>query len=120
MESAGSTVSLERIAELVVEKLTQFGALAHLGSATLDEIEGETIVHLDQITREVISQLLGQQARLIEPPRCCPQCGGAVVPKLAQGRSLQSQRGPVHFKTEVVHCEACRLDFFPSVPHSGM
>jgi hypothetical protein len=33
---------------------------------------------------------------------------------------LQSQRGQVHFQTQVVHCEACRLDFFPSVQNSGM
>jgi uncharacterized protein with PIN domain len=120
MESADQTVSLERIADLVVERLTQSGALAGLESASLDEIEGATIVHLDQITREVITQLLGKQARLIEPPQRCPQCGGEVGPKPAQTRSLQSQRGQVHFQTEVVHCEACRLDFFPSVQNSGM
>ncbi len=120
MESASPTVLLDRIADLVVEKLTQSGALANLGSASLDEIERETIINLDQITREVISQLLGRQARLVEPPTQCPQCGGEVGSKPAQGRSLQSQRGRVHFKTEVVRCEACRLDFFPSVQNSGL
>jgi hypothetical protein len=120
MESADATVSLERIAELVVEKLTRSGALAQLGSATLDEIEGKTIVQLDQITREVISQLLGKQAQLIGAPQRCPRCGGEVGPKPLQKCSLQSQRGPVEFQTEVVHCEACRLDFFPSVPNSGL
>ena len=120
MESAGQTLLLERIAELVVERLTQSGALAQLGSASLDQIEGETIIHLDQITREVISQLLGKQAGLVEPPQCCPQCGGEVGPKPVQTCSLQSQRGRVHFQTKVVHCEACRLDFFPSVQNSGM
>lgn len=115
MEAASQTVLLDQIANLVIEKLTQSGALADLGSASLDEIEKETIVNLDQVTREVISKLLGKQAQLIEPPQQCPQCGREVCPKPTQGRSLQSQRGQVHFQTEVVHCEACRLDFFPSV-----
>jgi hypothetical protein len=33
---------------------------------------------------------------------------------------MQSRRGNVHFKTDVVHCEACRLDFFPSVQNTRL
>jgi hypothetical protein len=120
MEAGSQTVSLDQIADLVIEKLMQSDALADLGSANLEQIENETRVNLDQITREVISKLLGKQAQLVEPPGQCPRCGGEVGPKPVQGRSLQSQRGQVHFQTKVVHCEACRLDFFPSVQNSGL
>ena len=115
MESASQTISLDHIADLVVEKLTQSGTLANLGSASLEAIEEETIINIDQITRDVISKLLGKQAKIIETPTQCPKCGGEVGEKPAEGRSMQGCRGNVHFKTGVVHCEACRLDFFPSV-----
>lgn len=120
MDSADRTISLDQIAELVVEKLTESGALANLGSASFEAIEGQTILSVDQITRDVISKLLGKQARIIEPPKRCPRCGGEVGDKPTQARFLQSGRGRVHFKTEVVHCEACRLDFFPSVPNTRL
>ena len=115
MDSGGQTISLDRIADLVVEKLTESGTLANLGSANLEAIEEETTRSVDQITRDVISKLLGKQAQIIEPPKQCPRCGGEVGVKPSQARFLESRRGNVHFKTEVVHCEACRLDFFPSV-----
>ena len=120
MESASRTISLNQIADLVVEKLTESGTLADLGSADLEAIEEETILSVDQITQDVISKLLGKQAQIIEPPKQCPRCGGEVGDKPAQARSLQSRRGNVHFKTEVVRCEACRLDFFPSVQNTRL
>ena len=120
MDSAGQTISLDQIADLVVEKLTESGALANLGSANLEAIEEETIVSIDQITREVISKILGKQAQIIEPPKQCPKCGGEMGDKPTQTRSMQSRRGNVHFKTDVVHCEACRLDFFPSVQNTRL
>jgi len=115
MDSASRSISLDQIADLVVEKLTESGTLANLGSADLEAIEEETILSVDQITRDIISKLLGKQAQIIEPPKQCPRCSGEVADKPTQARSLQSRRGNIHFKTEVVHCEACRLDFFPSV-----
>jgi uncharacterized protein with PIN domain len=120
MDSAGQTVSLDQIVDLVVEKLTESGRLANLGSANLESIEDETILSVDQITRDVISKLLGKQAELIESPKQCPRCGGEVVDKPSQPRLLQSRRGNVRFRTDVVHCEACRLDFFPSVQNSRL
>jgi hypothetical protein len=66
MDSAGQTISLDQISDLVVEKLTQSGTLAKLGSANLEAIEEETILSVDQITRDVISKLLGKQAQIIE------------------------------------------------------
>ena len=120
MDSASQTISLDSIADLVVERLMESGALANLGSANLDAIEEETLLSIDQITREVISKLLGTQAQIIEPPKQCPKCGGDVGDKPTQARSFQSRRGKVHFKTEVVHCEACRLDFFPSVQNTRL
>jgi hypothetical protein len=38
----------------------------------------------------------------------------------AQGRSMQSRRGRIHFQCDVFRCKACRLDFFPSVQNSGV
>lgn len=115
MDSADRTVSIDQIADLVVEKLMESGRLADLATADLESIEEETIFGVDQITRNVISKLLGKQAAVIELPTHCPKCGGQVSAKPTQGRCLQSRRGKVAFKTEVVRCEACRLDFFPSV-----
>jgi uncharacterized protein with PIN domain len=91
-----------------------------LGTASLEAIEDRTLESVDQLTRDVISKLLGKQAQLIEVPEVCPTCGSKLSAKPAQGRSLDSRRGCVHFKTEVAHCEACRLDFFPSVQSSGV
>lgn len=120
MESASQTISLDHIADLVVEKLTQSGTLANLASASIEAIEEETIINIDQITRDVISKLLGKQAKIIEAPTQCPKCDGEVGEKPDQGRTIQSSRGNAHFKTGVVHCEACRLDFFPSVQNTGL
>jgi uncharacterized protein with PIN domain len=116
MDSATKTFSVDQIADLVVERLMEKnGSLANLGTASLEVIEEQTLASVDQITRDVISKLLGKQAQLVEVPEICPTCGGKLCLKPSQGRSLQSRRGSVHFKTEVAHCEACRLDFFPSV-----
>lgn len=120
MDSASQTISLDQIADLVVDRLTESGTLANLGVANLEAIEEEAIISMDQVTRDVISKLLGKQAEIIEAPKQCPKCGGAVEDKPSQGRSLQGRRGNVHFKTEVAHCEACRLDFFPSVQSSWL
>jgi hypothetical protein len=120
MESAGQVFSLDQIADLVVEKLMSSGTLSNLGVATLDSIEEQTILSVDQVTRDVISKLLDKQAHAIEPPKNCPKCGGGVIEKPTQGRSMQSRRGSIQFRTEVVHCEACRLDFFPSVQNTRL
>lgn len=121
MDSASQTFTVDQIADLVVERLMEKnGSLANLGTASLEAIEERTLESIDRITRDVISKLLGKQAQLIEAPPVCPKCGGKLCAKPAQGRSLESRRGSVHFKTDVAHCEACRLDFFPSVQSSGV
>lgn len=114
MEPAYLTPSIEQIAGLVVEKLTQGGKLSDLANADLMTIEDETIEQVDQVTRVVINTLLRRQSDAAPPPRGCPKCGGGLCEKPPQARSLQSKRGRVHFKTDVHRCEACRLDFFPS------
>ena len=116
MDSAGQTISLDQIVDLVVERLMEKnGSLANLGNASLEAIEDQTLASVDQITREVISKLLGKQAQLVQAPKQCPKCRGQLCGKPSQGRALESRRGSVNFKTNVAHCEACRLDFFPSV-----
>ena len=121
MDSARQTFSVDQIADLVVERLMEKnGSLANLGTASLEAIEDRTLESVDQLTRDVISKLLGKQAQLIEAPEVCPTCASKLSAKPPQGRSLDSRRGSVHFKTEVAHCEACRLDFFPSVQSSGV
>ena len=49
------------------------GSLANLGNASLEAIEDQTLASVDQITREVISKLLGKQAELVEVPSKCPK-----------------------------------------------
>lgn len=121
MDSASQIFSVDQIADLVVERLMEKnGSLANLGTATLEAIEDRTLESVDQITRGVITKLLGKQSQLIEVPQSCPTCGCKLASKPPQGRSLHSRRGSLHFKTEVAHCEACRLDFFPSVQSSGV
>jgi uncharacterized protein with PIN domain len=120
MDSAESTPSIEQIANLVVEKLTQGGKLADLANADLMTIEEETVDQVDQVTRAVMNQLLGQHAEAAPPPTVCPRCGGPLCEKPPQGRSMQSKRGRVHFKTDVFRCEACRLDFFPSDENTSL
>jgi len=120
MDSTSNVCSLNEIADLLVENLTQSGGLADLGNATLETIEREVLEHVDRVTRDALSQLLDRQARQAEPPCTCPRCGKPLSEKPAEGCSLQSQRGMIHFKREVFRCEACRLDFFPSVQNSGL
>jgi uncharacterized protein with PIN domain len=120
MDSAGNSASIDSIASLVVEKLTRGGKLADLANADLMSIEEETIDQVDLITRAAINQLLGKQAQAAPPPTACPKCHGKLCEKPPQARSLQSKRGRVHFKTDVYRCEACRLDFFPSVENSSL
>ena len=115
MDSAGKTISLDQIADLVVERLLEKSSLANLGNATFESIEDQTLMSVDQITRDVISKLLGKQAELVEVPSHCPKCGSEMCGRPSQARLLETRRGQVHFKTDVARCEACRLDFFPSV-----
>lgn len=114
MESAPAIPSAEDIAQLVVERLVQEGALSDLAGASLMTIEERTIEEVDRVTRMVMDELLAKQAREAEAVTACPRCGKGMTAKKPQHRSLQSRRGKVKFKTEVLHCEACRLDFFPS------
>lgn len=114
MDSAPTAPSAEEIAQLVVERLTQDGELSGLSDANLLTIEEKTIDEVDRVTRLVLGELLAKQARQAEPVKTCPRCGKPMTPKKPQHRSLQSRRGKVDFKTDVLHCEACRLDFFPS------
>lgn len=120
MESADNTASIEQIASLVVEKLTQGGELADLANADLMTIEEETLEQVDRVTRAAINELLSKQAEAAPPPTACPKCGGRLCDKPPQPRSLQSKRGRVHFKTDVYRCEACRLDFFPSDENTSL
>ena len=115
MDSAADVRSLDEVADLLLECVSQSGSLAGLENATLDAIESETLEKIDQITQSVLSNLLRRQAELTEAPAACPKCGKPLKEKPAQGRSLQSRRGMIHFKCDVFRCEACRLDFFPSV-----
>lgn len=114
MESAPNRPTAEEIADLVVNRLVQGGGIPDLANANLMTIEEQTIQEVDRVTQIVMSELLAQQALQAEPVTACPKCGKEMTPKKAQHRSLQSRRGQVKFKTDVSHCEACRLDFFPS------
>jgi uncharacterized protein with PIN domain len=120
MESTREVPSLDEIADLLMETLTQSGQLADLGNASLEALEEEVLEKMDQVTCRAISKLLTRQARQAETPQACPRCGGALGAKPAQERSLQSLRGRVTFRCDVFRCEACRLDFFPSVQNSGL
>ena len=114
MDSAKNEPTVDEIANLVVEKLTHSGKLADLAAANLMTIEEETIEQVDLVTQAVMAQLLAKQSEHALPVDACPRCGAPMTPKKPQSRSLQSRRGKVNFKTKVFHCEACRLDFFPS------
>jgi uncharacterized protein with PIN domain len=114
MDRAPETPTAEEIASLIVERLIQDGGLEDLANANLMTIEDRTIQEVDRVTRFVMDELLATQARQAPAVTACPKCGGPMHDKPAQHRSLQSRRGKVNFKTDVFHCEACRLDFFPS------
>jgi len=86
MDSASQTISPDQIADLVVERLMEKGSLVNLRSATLEAIEDETLFSVDQITRDVISKLLGKQAELVEVPSKCPKCGGELCSQPSQAR----------------------------------
>ncbi len=74
MDSACQTFSVDQIADLVVERLMEKnGSLANLGTASLEAIEERTLESVDQITRDVITKLLGKQAQLVEAPQALPQ-----------------------------------------------
>ena len=114
MESVPNSPTADEIASLVVERLLASGKLPDLANANLMTIEEQTIEQVDQVTRLVMSELLAKQAQQAATPTSCPKCGGAMKERKAQHRSLESRRGKVNFITDVFHCEACRLDFFPS------
>lgn len=114
MDQASCTPTAEQIASLVVERLLKEGGLSDLANANLMTIENRTIEEVDRVTRLVMNELLAKQAQGVREVTKCPKCGGPMHSKPDQHRSLQSRRGKVNFKTAVRHCEACRLDFFPS------
>lgn len=120
MDSTLEPRSLDEIADILVESLTRSGKLADLTNADLETIEDEVIKSMDDVTRDAISKVLQRQRRQTEPPQACPGCGQPLSVKPAQGRSMQSRRGRIHFQCDVFRCEACRLDFFPSVQDSGV
>lgn len=114
MDQAPTTPTAEEIASLVAQRLIEGGGLEDLANANLMTIENQIIAEVDRVTRLVMDELLAKQAQQAPAVTTCPKCGGAMNDKPAQHRSLQSRRGKVNFKTNVLHCEACRLDFFPS------
>lgn len=114
MDQALTNPTAEQIAELIVQRLTQAGGIDNLAGASLMTIEEQTLAEVDRVTRIVMSELLAKQAEQAEPITDCPRCGKPMKPQKPQHRRLQSRRGIVKFKTDVSHCEACRLDFFPS------
>lgn len=114
MDRAPTATTAEEIAGLVVERLIQDGGLEDLANANLMTIENRTIDEVDRVTRLVMDELLAKQAQQAPAVTSCPKCGGLMSDKPAQHRALQSRRGKVNFETDVLHCEACRLDFFPS------
>lgn len=120
MDRAPTTPTAEEIASLVVERLVLDGGLEDLANANLMTIEDRTIEQVDRVTRLVMDELLAKQGQQAPAVTACPKCGGAMHDKPAQHRSLQSRRGKVNFKTKVLHCEACRLDFFPSDENSSV
>jgi len=120
MDSASVSPTAEEIASLVVQRLFASGKLPDLANANLMTIEDQTIDQIDQVTRLVMNELLTKQAQQAAAPIACPKCGGPMNDKQAQARVLQSRRGKVNFKTNVFHCEACRLDFFPSAQNSSV
>ena len=120
MESATKTIGVDEISDAVVEMLLLSGEMGPLAEASLDSIEQGSISLVDRVTRETISKLLGIQSEQTKTSETCPKCGGPVHPKDDQGRSMHSRRGKVQFKTSVFRCEACRLDFFPSVQSTRM
>ncbi len=120
MDSTLESRSLDEVADMLVEILTRSGNLADLENADLETIEDEVLASVDGVTRDAISKLLLRQRNQAKPPETCPQCGQRLSAKPAQGRSMQSRRGRIHFKCDVFRCEACRLDFFPSVQNTGL
>lgn len=114
MDPAPITPTAEEIASLVVERLIQEGGLEDLANANLMTIENRTIDEVDRVTRLVMDELLAKQAQQAPAVTACPKCDGPMSDKPAQHREMQSRRGKLNFKTGVFHCEACRLDFFPS------
>jgi len=114
MEPASVSPTAQEIADLVVKRLIEGGGIKDLANANLLTIEEQTIEEVDRVTQLVIGELLVKQSQGAEPVTNCPKCGKEMTTKKPQHRSLQSRRGDVKFKTDVSHCEACRLDFFPS------
>jgi len=114
MESAQTNPTAEEIASLVVKRLVEDGNLNDLANANMMMIEEQTIAQVDQVTRLVMDELLAKQGEQADTASICPKCGKAMKLRPRQHRSLQSRRGQLNFKTDVFHCEACRLDFFPS------
>ena len=120
MESATKAMSVDEISDAVVERLMLSGELGQLAQASFDSIEQESITLVDRVTRETISKVLSMQSEQTKTSETCPKCGGPLHQKADQGRSMHSRRGKVQFKTSVFRCEACRLDFFPSVQSTWM
>ena len=120
MDSTSERLARDEIADLVLEWLTRSGKLSELATLDLESMEEEVVENIDAVTRSAISKLLEQQRRQTGVPQACPQCGGALSAKPAQGRSMQSRRGKIHFQCDVYHCSACRRDFFPSVRNPGL
>lgn len=115
MELTTGVMNSSEIADLVGKKLLEMGAIGKLSAASMDTIESESISLMDDVTRNVISKVLTLQSSETNPAQRCPKCGSECCPKPAQPRLLETRRGKVNFKTDVFRCEACRLDFFPSV-----
>lgn len=120
MDSAKNVLSINDIARLIAERLTSEGKLSDLANTDLLTLENKAIEEVDEVARAVISELLSQQAEKVECPEGCPKCGGVMVAKTPQNRLLQGRRGKIRFQTEVHHCKACRLDFFPSDENSAV
>lgn len=120
MELTTGSVSSDQIADIVVRKLLEMGAIGKLATATMDTIETESISLMDEVTRNVMAKVLALQSSETQASQQCPKCGSRCCDKPPQGKLLETRRGKVNFQTSVFRCEACRLDFFPSVRSFGV
>jgi hypothetical protein len=87
------------------------------------EIEERSCEMADAIGRELMEQLVAEQAKHAPHIAACyacgrPTCQGSEDPH--EPRSLETSRGDVGWLEPRHFCRTCRQAFFPSVPSLGV
>lgn len=98
--------------EALTEKMRQWRKANP--QATLTEIEEAVEAGLAQLRRQLVEEMVKEEAAELDGEPACPHCGEKMVKNGQRQRKLQSKEGQtIHLKRQQWRCLSCGATLFP-------